>query len=218
MEVILFPALIHSEGESVARRLHALGLDLALLQEAIFRGQLKRDMCTAHHPATLGGIYAWGETNGALREITALRGWSRSDASNICRTISPDGKVAVTAIGGDENTGNRHRSPTTSRPRGAAGIQIVERNQQLSLFGEDEASNVQKEIGQQPQTWYLLYRREGSKVFSELSLPIVVSDDGVIKHWQERIILPVIDLTDGPSSGNEDHGPAFDVDVRRRVS
>lgn len=215
----MIPAVIYTDPADLDRRLHALGgLDLALLREALFRGQLARDMCTAHHPVTMGGILAWGETNAALRELTAIRGWGRSDTMNICRAVSPDGAFAVTAIGGDENTGNPFRSPTTRRPRGAAGIQIVEWNQQLSLFGEPEDSNARKEKRQESQTWYLLYYRTGSKVFAELSLPIIVSDDGVIRHWRERLILPVLDLSEGPILGNEDFGPSIVVDVRRRVS
>lgn len=213
----MIPPTIYTESGDISRRLDAFGLDAPLFREVLFRGQLKRDMCTAHHPVTMGGIYAWGETNAALRELTALRGWSRLDTSNICRTVSPDGKVALTAIGGDENTGNAVRSPTTRRPRGAAGIQIVEQNQQLSLFKQDEDPVTQKEMRQDPQTWYLLFRRDGPKVFAELSLPILISDDGVIKHWRERIILPVFDLSDGPIWVDEDHGSLFDVDVQRRA-
>src|SRR5690606_12468141 len=96
-------------------------------------------------------------------------------------------------------------------------IQIVERNLQLSLFEDDSTPSELPETVQQPETWYLLYRRDGSKVFAELSLPILVGDDGVIKHWRERIILPAIDLTESPGWEGEDEGPSIDVDVQPRL-
>jgi hypothetical protein len=52
----------------------------------------------------------------------------------------------------------------------------------------------------------------------ELSLPEGMGEDGRPEDWAERIILPSIDL-DGSYSVKRapEPGPAFDVDVTRRV-
>lgn len=65
-------------------------------------------------------------------------------------------------------------------------------------------------------TWYLLCHRQGDAVRAELSLPVVVNGGGRIELWRERIILPVIDLGQGPAPVI-DSGPDLDVPVHRKA-
>jgi hypothetical protein len=204
--------------DEVPRRLAELSPDLTLelLAEAVFQGQTAGNFCTASHPVTCTGTMAYLQTNGALRESLAARGWERNDEDNISRIISPDMTITITAVSGDENTGLVDKSASTRRPRGSAGLRIVRRNSQLELLPEDAEPNAETITAIQP-TWYLLYLRDQDEVRSELSLARSVGPKGKLQ-WFERLILPAINLLDGPPSGGESvDAPDVDVPVTRRT-
>ena len=91
------------------------------------------------------------------------------------------------------------------------------------MLPEDERRQIDGEVVHLGPTWFLLYFRDGDTVRSELSRAHGVSDAGTLLEWSERLILPEIDLLDGPSPLEhrpDDAGPDSDVEVpvERRVS
>ena len=169
------------------------------------------------------GSRVHGETNGELRTQLAAMGWIMNDDDNIARSISPNGEVVITALSGDMQTGlSRGPEAQTKRPRGAAGIRIVRRNSQLVLEGllpEGDAELIDPAM--LGPTWFLLYYRDGDIARSELSLAKAVSDAGALLEWSERLLLPSINMLDGPAGGDDHHrgdDPILDVPVTRRTA
>lgn len=211
--------------DEVPRRLREIcGLPVDLFLGAVRRGQLAADFCTPSHPRTYSGTVAYGETVAGLRDQTAALSWSFNDEDNIPRTISPDGGVIITAVSGNKDTGRRdRRGASTRRPRGVAGVRIVRRNGQIELEAllppEERLPETDDALDLGP-TWYLLYYRDGDTVRSELSLAKGVDDSGALLEWQERLVLPEIDLTLPPPSdggSGRDDTPIIDVPVTRRA-
>lgn len=209
-------AILAQPGE-VEHRLTELGLSVEELHEAIRRGQFARDNCTANHPRCYPGMAAWAEMSSGLRETLSFRGWTTCDLDNIPKAISPDGSMAIVAITGDRATGNSNLTPVTKRPRGEASIRFIMLNLQYDFLQElepEEKGDPQEVEGR--VTWYLLCYRQGDVVRAELSLPVVVNGGGRIELWRERIILPAIDLGQGPAPA-VDSGPDVDVPVHRKA-
>lgn len=209
---------IASEPDDVNRRLGELGLSVEDLHDALRRGQFARDNCTANHPRCYPNVAAWGELSSGLREILSFRGWTNCDRDNIPKTVAPDGSMAIIPITGDRATGNPRATPVTKRPRGLASVRLIHLNVQYDFLGDLDLG---QEVEDEPEgriTWYLLYHRAGDQLRAELSLPMAVDGCGRIEAWRERIILPTIDLSDGPApSRDADGGPDVDVPVQRRV-
>jgi hypothetical protein len=211
------------DDRAVAARLTQLGLSVPLLQGAIREGQAAGDFCTAAHPRFYPGCRVYGETNGGLRLRLGMEGWTFTDDENIPRAVSPDGSVVVTALQGDAQTGLRYGPDAqTRRPRKTGSIRIIQRNAQLLLedvLPEDDQELLAERLGPiLGPTWFLLYRRDGDKVRSELSMAKGVTQAGALLKWSERNILPEIDLSQGP--GPERGGgdtPQVDVPIIRRA-
>jgi hypothetical protein len=208
------PCRLLVEPVDVRARVRELCLDLEIIETALVRGQLGRDMCTAHHPACYPGMRAWAETNAALRDQLVLRGWTSTDRFNTPKTVSPSGEWEVTAITGDAATGDPMFTPSTRYNRGPASIRDVIDNLQWDFF--DPAPGRARRLETPPLTWMLLYHRVRDTLAAELSLPTRVSEEGRIDHWVERILLPRLDMSDGTRVRRltlvED---AIDVPVRR---
>lgn len=196
-------------------RLAELGLSWKLLRRCLEHGQYAGDETTANHPRIAEGFYVWAETNRVLRDSLVKHDWTKNEESNIPRTVAPDGSFCVVAVSGEEGTGIQGANPGTKNPRGTAGIATVERNRQLELFPEmfsDSRPNLVR-------TWYLLYFRRGDTLFAELVLPTRVDQLGGIRKWEERIVLPRLDLSPGDVGGEEDNSGSHEeveVPVKRR--
>lgn len=204
------------EEDAVLWRLAELGIPADVPRRAIREGQIAGEFCTAAHPVFYGGSRVYGETNGSLRLQLAMLKWFFNDDSCIPRVISPDGNVVVTALCGDAQTGLRHgRDAQTRRPRRTASLRIIRRNSQLvmsEMFPVNDAETLPEtaEIG---PTWFLLYHRDGDKVRSELSLAMGVAKSGGLLKWSERLILPEIDMLDGPPGPGHDRADDGEPDV-----
>jgi hypothetical protein len=204
-------AIVRQSVIEVRTALRELGLESDILREAILRGEVARDSCTANDPPSAPGFDAWARTVRALREILIPRGWSRNDDINLSTIVSPNGSFAITVATGDEGTGRVEADPKTKYPKGPATEAAVNRNQ-LRLFAVDEST------AEMQLTWMLLRRRDGESVLSELSLPASMTEDGQVEEWLERIILDPITL--GPDliirGTPEPSAPPIDIPVRRR--
>jgi hypothetical protein len=190
-----------------------LGLTTEILIEAIRRGEIARDSCTANDAPSAPGFYAWAGTVRALRDILMPQRWTRND--NICysRVISPDRSIAIAVVTGDDGTGNKAVSPKTKYPKGIATQAAVSSNQ-WCLFGE--SLSVEDEVLETWITWMLLKKRTGDSVFAELSLPSRMTKEGQVESWQTRIILNPILIDPNIEVDDNSSEPPIDVLVRRR--
>lgn len=196
-------------------RLEELGLSLDLLAQCLERGQYAGDETTSNHPRVARGQYVWLETNRELRDALVPKGWTKDETDNIPKTIAPDGSYCIVAVSGNEGTGIPTGNPGTRNPRGTAGVAVVQENQQLELFPE-LVSEPDLEL---MKTWFLLYDRRDDVLYAELLLPTQVDPSGSISDWNERILLPSVDLRPGANGrleADSDSHEEVDVPVERR--
>lgn len=203
------------------KALASLGLSDELLSVAITKGEVARDSCTDNDPPNAPGFDAWARTVRALRETLIPKGWTRNDDAMLSTVVSPDGKLAILVVAGDEGVGDADKIPRTKYPRGTATTAAVNRNQR-SLFPEENKAREEAEAAEEKKkkqiTWMLLRRRskDGDSVLSELSLPASMTKGGEVTRWLTRIILepiaiePTVEIEDGQAND------AIDVPVRRR--
>jgi hypothetical protein len=198
------------------QRLRELGLTREILRNAVTAGQLAHLSCTANHPPLMRGVYAWGETIRSLREQLAPVGWMRSDANNFSLVVNDDRSVSIAVATGDDETGNEYGNPTTRSKKGPrTATAVLENSRQMPLFAELEvpAPLDPEQVG---LTYFLLVRRIGERVRSELSLPTSIVD-GRVKDWSERILLDDIEFDGSPFESDDLDLPDIDVEVIRRT-
>jgi hypothetical protein len=206
-------ASVKASAIEIANALAQLGLTSEILSEAILRGEIARDSCTANDAPGAPGFYAWAGSVRALRDILMPLGWTRNDDVCYSRVVNPDRSVAIAVVTGDDGTGKRDANPKTKYAKGAATQAAVISNQGF-LFGQLASDEV--EAPETWVTWMLLKKRTGDSVFAELSLPSSMSKDGQVESWQTRIILAPI-LVDPNIDVEDDSSDApIDVPVRRR--
>lgn len=207
------PEELHGPGKSDEEELERLGLDSELLTRSVLHDVSRAQDITTFHPVTARGFTQWSETVASLREQLDKRDWTRSNPQNSPRIISPDGKTSIIVAGGNAQTGLSHEVvPCTARRRGPATRNAVQCNGQgvLDISLEMPAGwNPGAEL-----VWVLLYHwsTDEPTVRAELSLPTEI-DDGIIKRWNHRILLPPQDLTSFVVSQRPDE-PMDDVDFR----
>ncbi len=182
--------LVHAGG-AVARRLDQLGVDPARLAAALDAGDVAARQADRFSPVTAAGSLRWMETVRMLRQGLAADGWTVNDDRNSPRAIDPGGTVGIIPVSGTADTGLADRTPRTANPRGKASSRAVQINGQLefslmALLADLAAAEVDT-----VETWFLLYyRAQDDELRAELSLPMRISDRGVVDAWRERIILP----------------------------
>jgi hypothetical protein len=176
-------------------------------------------------PPNMSGMARWGRTNEALRIGLAKKSkdWTYRNPRNLPLTINEPIGVAIVATSGDGGTGDPKWSPRTKYAKGVAVAKVVEQNEQLALFSEVDVE-VGKALGavaaasSSLRTWINLYRVTPDGIFSELSLPESITDDGYIDKWRERIIVPMYPFEDivGAAESRPDDGGDVTVTVERR--
>src|SRR5689334_19316059 len=110
--------VIRTSAIEVVDALAQMGLTVENLTEAILRGEIARDSCTANDAPGAPGFYAWNGTVRALRDILMPDGWDRNDDVCYSRVISPDKSIAIAVVTGDDGTGKRDACPKTKYPKG----------------------------------------------------------------------------------------------------
>lgn len=189
--------LIYEEDDAVTR-LADLGLELEDLVSALRAGDAEARAWTEVAPPIMSGIGRWGRTNEALRIGLAKKSekWTFRNPRNLPLTVNQSLGMAIVATSGDGGTGASKWSPCTKYAKGVAVAKVIEQNEQLALFSDVDAS-VGRALGEvaaasnSVRTWIYLYRVTAEGIFSELSLPQTISDDGYIDRWRERIIMPM---------------------------
>lgn len=206
--------------EVLAPTLESLGVHESALLAAVKAGVSGANNVTAFHPITARGFTQWSETVASLRQSLNEEGWTRSNPKNSPRITSPDGRTSIIVIGGNADTGvSADVSPTTSRRRGPATEAAVRSNSRnrgparwipgQGVLDIDLVLDM-KRNSDPSKTWVLLYHwaTDEPVVRAELSLPISI-EEGEIKRWEHRILLPAQNVEDfaitfGPAGGPED--------------
>lgn len=202
------------ERASVEARLHELGLVYADFEEALNEGQNGARRVTASHAKTAAGTYRWNETLAAFRNNLIAKGWIQTDEKNAPRIVSPDGSISIIVATGNEKTGTK-MIPSNATTKGIMTQQDVWNNG----WSEQQAiEEVEEMIARStPETWVLLYfySKKFNHIRAELSRPKPHEmKNGFISEWDERIILPKIDLngTELLSDAQADNTETQDVE------
>lgn len=189
------PAILHHPIK-VAERLSELGLTHEILWEAVAVGTAAYDSCTANHPVTAPGFYAWSETCRSLNEQLVTKGWQRRHERGLSLIVHPSMQHAITVTTGNEMTGSAEDNPRTKNCKGPVLMAAIYQNSQMD-FGEiitrqapiAAPTLTASENPSQWITFLLLVARFEEEVRCELSLPESLGDDLRIEGWAERIIL-----------------------------
>ena len=199
----------------VANRLDQLGLNEAVLREAVNQGHLQRTRLTANHPIIYHGLNMWGEIVAALREQLRPLDWEREDIGSYALTVNEDLKLAITVASGDEGTGNPDAHPTNRSRKGRNTVDAIEANRQFELF--EMMPPPATEEGK--QTWVLMHHTDVARgeIRVELSLPSGIGKDGKINGWAERIILNSIPFDDVLVEIYPPSGPDIDFEIQRKA-
>lgn len=193
--------------------LYALGVTEEILKTAILLGELERDNCTLHDPLCVPGIFAWSRCSRSVRDQLVPLGWTSVNDQNRALVVSPNGRVAIAAVSGDENTGNENLSPNLKIPAGSATKRAVNANQP-TLF-QMHPTRDEVAAGGKRQTWLLLRRPTADFIYAELSLPAAMVD-GKVVGWLERIILEPIPHEFTFAANPDADFAEIDIPIRKR--
>jgi hypothetical protein len=208
----------YANADEVASRIRELGLTESDLSQAISRGILARSECTPNHPPLHAGFVTWSTTVCALREILMPKGWNRNDEGNYSTVRHPNNNHAIAVATGDENTGNPYANPMTKSPKGSSTKNAIAVNLNQAMLFPELMHILPDETAEGRLTWMLLINVANNKVKAELSLPI--NCEGKVDGWQERLILPEIDLdpvSDFTSKPILPSLPDIEIQVLRRA-
>lgn len=216
-------ATIYAETPDVNRRLAELGLDEATLLRAGQRGWVAFASCTANHPPSIPGIWAWGETICSLGEQLVPLGWRRMNETMWPLIVNSAGTIALSAATGNEDTGNLDADPLTSCAKGPRTISAIFSNQRQLVGPWMVLGPIEPVETTGRATWLLLMHRDllSRQLRLELSRPISIATDGRVNGWAERIILASQALDGIPETllggGDEPQSPEITVEIRRRA-
>jgi hypothetical protein len=167
------------------------GLTEEVLLGALSAGNALRANATALDAPTRGGSEAYFEQVVYLRRELFPRDWTHSNDRNFCTVVSPDHRHAIAIAQGTRGTGLVNGQPETARGLGPTTAGVIEANvAQLDLFGTSS-----RDAKEQPLTWFLLSFRDRGRIYSELSLPELRTESGVVFKWRQRWLLS--ELTPG---------------------
>jgi hypothetical protein len=212
---------IYTQPHEIDFRLNRLGLTRVILDVAMKRGHLARLECTANHPVTSAGFYAWSETVRALRELLIPEGWEISNEANQGLVVHQQRGIKLAVSGGDEFTGIKDNIPTTRSSKGPKMSAAVFLNGWL--FPEmDPYSDDSSRRAVSQDLWILLvhWNIQRHRLQSELSKPIEMGDNDRPTVWGERIILPHFDGDVSLVGASRDGGPKSPeivVEIKRRA-
>jgi hypothetical protein len=183
--------VIHA-GEAAIRRLQQLGINPDRLFDALDAGDVAARQADVFSPVNAAGMLRWLETVRALRQGLAADGWTTNDDRNSPRIVDPGGAIALLPVSGTVDVGLESGEPKTANARGNTSARAVQVNGQLE-FSVTVAllADLAAEKTNALRTWFLLYyRTQSEELRAELSLPVGISDLGVVDAWRERILLP----------------------------
>jgi hypothetical protein len=215
MEVSTLGAIEYVD-EHAVNRLGELGVDLAWIIRSLQRGDAEARTVSLLAPKGFEGTTRWGRSAEAFREETTEAGWTPDDTLNIARSVNPAGDLSIVVTTGSKGTGEAEKSPSTKYNKGSGVAASVATNALVLDFDAEFLAKTglpSAEAAAKMQTWFLLFLLVGNKIYSELSLPDAIGQDGFITSWRERIINPVIELGPDLVIGEDDTGPTDPVNV-----
>ena len=188
---------IISDPYEIDSQLRALGLNRAILVDALTHGLFERATTTKNHPGNYGGIKMWAETTRFLGDYLVPQGWTRDNYKNLASTVSPDRTTTLIVASGDMATGSANRTPTTRYDKGVMTQERIRSNQMVLEFNE-EARAVNRSAARMTDdlkgTWMLLHCIVDGELRCELSRPVAIDDLGHISKWSKRFILTPLPL------------------------
>lgn len=200
----------------VINALHDLGLTEQIIIDAVLDGESERDFCSHHHPKTMPGFVAWGNTIRSLRDELVVLGWAAREDRNYPTVVNPEGTIAIAVATGDDGTGRAGLFPNVKSSKGSVTKNVVLVNQ-VSLF--EALPDFHNSPLSSRMTWLLLRQREGDRLYFELSLPARMKN-GFILEWDTRIIFEPRDFDSEvvlqPDAG-DGTGQAIEVKVVRKT-
>jgi hypothetical protein len=192
--------------------------------------------CTENDVSAMAGFLAWGLPLRYLRDALLPAGWQVDRTGNFETVRSPDGKMAIASVRGDENTGTE-RMPSTATDKGPRTRKAVSVNRAQLAFDSKlmgSASNVVL-LHEEAMTWFLLhyYDEAAQEIRLELAVPVefVVTASNssgedrrvIATHFESRlplepILLEIGELGEETEGGTpeEEAAEEIDVSVRRR--
>jgi hypothetical protein len=213
-----------TEPDAVAARLSKLHptLDIALLREVSEHGYRRRIEATDMHSTTAAGSFHWHESIFALRTMLSERGWKKEDLKNCPLIVSPDRKIALSLMTGDNETGWPQGNPSNQAQKGSVLETAVAKNQQqLKLFDAKYLATELSNRQEATQLWVVLYHvavgtSGNTEIRMEVSLPSEFEKKRIV-GWRERLILTPI-APDGSGIAQSDLPTApIDVPIERRT-
>lgn len=168
---------------------------------------------TPLHAESYAGTIAWHESVRTVREEGIRHGLEPLSRDGVQLCVNHDKRTAVVIAQGDPRTGdidNLHLKPSTKYPRGPVSRAVL--NAQMSLFPDEG-----KEASTDPfEVWLLMmHMTAAGDTRAELSLPSLITDEGAIVDWQERIFLGTFRGNSLPGSASipADLSPTGDVAI-----
>ncbi|MGY3945474.1 hypothetical protein [Aeromonas tecta] len=209
-------ALLHLQEDSETF-LARLGIDQGTLRRAVESGARVYLKATSFHPRTHGGVTAWGETVGILRQELSPFGWKQSDKNGLPVTANGGLGISIVVTSGDKETGIETGTPSSNNDKGSATKRFV--NSNYDMFEDDKLSVFSSEPIDLHETWVLLYHYDKSKkeVRYELSLPMNLSASGYFDSWKKRYIFSAISL-DEDTIIDPDNKTEFNDDIDFDIS
>ena len=206
--------IVHAPAD-VATRLAELGLKEELLREALRQANLYRVRTTSHHPRLYRYQVMTAETIAALRDLLVPEGWQKLDEGQYELTVNPVGTMAIAVASGDDNVAQIERTPSNKSPKGRHTIAAVQSNHQTDMFADLlPVKELDTEVTR--NTWVLLHLVKKDGIYSELSRPTEISDDGMIARWSERILLDQIELDGDPIQIAPPDQPDIDIFISKK--
>jgi hypothetical protein len=148
-----------------------------------------------------------------MRDQLVPLGWTCDDDQNQALIVSPDGRIAIMAVSGNENTGKANVIPNVKVKRGSANTRVVNANQP-TLFRMHPTAEEVLSSGKR-LTWLLLRRPTENFIYAELSLPSAMVD-GKVVGWLDRIILGPIPHEFSFVADQDSGDGEIDIPIRKR--
>lgn len=203
--------VIYSGGPA-EHKLKQLGLDVQDIHEVLLYGAAEANTYTAYDAKGAGEHARWSRHVRRASELYVPRGWQRIDPDCQPTLVHPGNKWCLVVSSGNNATGVAYATPTTKNPKGRSIRRAVEGNAELALYQPEE---IEPALAGLRETWMLMtYVNIEDEIQTEVSLPKEMEGE-YISDWTHRILLPTIDPTDTPGSGEEEP-PSYDFTIARK--
>jgi hypothetical protein len=208
---------VAAPGNTGDRLLQSLGLDVPLIRDVLLYGHAEAATYTEFDAPGAGEYARWSRHVRRLSEILVPASWQRINFDNQPTLIHPSNKWCLIVASGSSGTGVLYTVPTTKNPKGRTIRDAVSDNVELATVSLFAPQELDPKLAGLRKTWMLLtHLNIHDQIQSEVSLPCEMGGE-YITAWQERIILPTIDPSDGSyGTGGEEEPPSYDFDIVRK--